>query len=274
MSDQGFVKIHRRLLKWKFSDNPEFLVVWIHLLLMASHNDHKTACGNQIINLKSGQLITGREKLSKATGVSVQRIRTILNTLEIDQQINQQTFSKYRIISIVKWDMYQINNQQINQQLTSNQPTTNQQLTTIQEGKEVKEKILKTKGTKPTFELPSWIPSEQWNAFVAMRKEIKKPITGRAADLAVSKLEELQKSGNDPGAVLDQSTFNSWQGLFAIKADYQAKTRSPIKTFEQIKMDNTVDAMKRFLERGEDDGTTRPAAILPNDRGTLRLISN
>lgn len=51
-----------------------------------------------------------------------------------------------------------------------------------------------------------------------MRKRIKKPMTPRAMDLAVAKLADLMRAGSDPKAVLDQSTMNSWQGLFEIKA--------------------------------------------------------
>ena len=52
-----------------------------------------------------------------------------------------------------------------------------------------------------------------------MRKSIKKPITDSAVPLAVSKLDKLRAAGSDPRAVLEQSTLNSWQGLFEVKVD-------------------------------------------------------
>jgi len=65
--------------------------------------------------------------------------------------------------------------------------------------------------------LPDWIPKEAWSEFVKMRTKIKHPLTEYAMKLAINKLAELRDEGNDPQAVLDQSTFNSWQGLFAVK---------------------------------------------------------
>lgn len=65
--------------------------------------------------------------------------------------------------------------------------------------------------------LPNWIPQEPWDGFVAMRKEIKKPLTGRAITLAVNTLLDLKNKGHDPGSVLDQSTMAKWQGLFELK---------------------------------------------------------
>jgi hypothetical protein len=69
----------------------------------------------------------------------------------------------------------------------------------------------------PPEQLPEWIPKEQWNGFVFMRKEIKKPLTGRAIKIAISTLLDLKNKGHDPGRVLDQSTMGKWQGLFELK---------------------------------------------------------
>jgi len=65
--------------------------------------------------------------------------------------------------------------------------------------------------------IPDWIPKEPWDGFIEMRKEIKRPLTGRAITLAITKLTELKNQGHDPGKVLDQSTMAKWQGLFELK---------------------------------------------------------
>lgn len=78
---------------------------------------------------------------------------------------------------------------------------------------------LKSKTISSTFTLPEWVDAKAWAGFVAMRKTIKKPLTEHALPLAIKKLEKLRSLGHDPKAVLEQSTFHSWQGLFEIKAD-------------------------------------------------------
>jgi hypothetical protein len=50
-----------------------------------------------------------------------------------------------------------------------------------------------------------------------MRTKIRKPMTTRAKALAVINLDKLRAEGHAPEAVLNQSTLNSWQGLFEIK---------------------------------------------------------
>lgn len=58
--------------------------------------------------------------------------------------------------------------------------------------------------------------------YVEMRKQIKKPMTSKAIDLAMKKLEELSKGDNDIAVqILDQSVLNSWQGLFPLKEEKQ-----------------------------------------------------
>ena len=67
------------------------------------------------------------------------------------------------------------------------------------------------------FQPPDWVPADAWGAYVEMREKIKKPLTPFAAKLAVKKLDEFRADGMEPGAVLEQSVFGSWQGLFPLK---------------------------------------------------------
>ena len=65
--------------------------------------------------------------------------------------------------------------------------------------------------------LPEWVPTEQWNAYLEMRGKIKKPLTPFARSMALAKLDRLRTDGHHPAAVLAQSVFSSYQGLFPVK---------------------------------------------------------
>jgi len=80
------------------------------------------------------------------------------------------------------------------------------------------EEKLSTKKEHPT-KLPGWIPVEPWQGWLEMRKAKRAPLTERAKKLAIEKLERLRKTGQDPGAILDQSTLRGWTGLFPLKRD-------------------------------------------------------
>ncbi len=93
-------------------DDPDVLALWIRLMLMASYKDKNFKHYNQKVNLKRGQFITGRKSLSESSGVQESKVQRVLKRWQNEQQIEQQTFSKYRLISIVNYDKYQTSEQQ------------------------------------------------------------------------------------------------------------------------------------------------------------------
>jgi len=70
---------------------------------------------------------------------------------------------------------------------------------------------------KNLFVIPDWVDAPTWDAFVNMRKSIKKPMGDAAKALAIKELEKLKGLGQSPKAVLEQSIMNSWQGIFPLK---------------------------------------------------------
>ena len=125
MSD-GWVKLHRKLLDHPIFKNDKLFRVFVYCLLKASHKDREQLVGDSIVNLKAGELATGRTAISGATGLSEQNVKTAINKLKALQIITSKPTNKYSIISILNWDSYQ----QDNQQTTSKQPASNQHVTT------------------------------------------------------------------------------------------------------------------------------------------------
>ena len=69
----------------------------------------------------------------------------------------------------------------------------------------------------PDIALPDWVSPEAWQGYCEMRKRKRAPMTERAEALVLKKLEQLRLSGQDPNAVLDQSTQNAWIDVFELK---------------------------------------------------------
>ena len=131
MNAEGWIKLHRKLL-----DNPvtmkdtDHLAVWIYLLLNASHNEHPALFKGEKIMLKPGQLITGRKSIALALHIDESKVERILKSLKSEQQIEQQTSSKNRLISITNWEFYQQSEQQNEQQMNNKRTTSEQQVNT------------------------------------------------------------------------------------------------------------------------------------------------
>lgn len=71
--------------------------------------------------------------------------------------------------------------------------------------------------------IPDWLPTDAWEGYLSMRKTIKRPASVYAQKLAIGKLLDLMEQGHDIRAVLEQSIFNCWQGLFPLPAPPVAK---------------------------------------------------
>jgi hypothetical protein len=141
----GWIKIHRQLKEKAYYKDSEFIHLWLHLLLCANHANGEYLNGYEIIKLKKGQFVTGRKKLSLETGISESKIERILKVFESEQQIEQQTNSRSRVISILSWDKYQQTEQQVDSKWTANE----QQMDT--NNNDNNNKNDKNKNTIPSF---------------------------------------------------------------------------------------------------------------------------
>lgn len=218
----GWVKLHRKML-----DNPiimkdaEYLAVWMYLLLNATHSEYPALFKGEKIMLQPGQLITGRKSIAGTLLISESKVTRILNTFEIEQQIEQQTSNKNRLITVVNWDKYQLCDQQIEQQLNNNRTTTEQQLNTNKKNKNVKndKNVINTYSDIPEL-------NEVILEFVKFRKSVKKPMTDNAVKLMLGKLNKMTSNVNEQIEIINQSILNGWTGIYPLKE--QSRRKEPV----------------------------------------------
>ncbi len=103
----GWIKLHRKLLDNPIFKNERYLKLWIYLLLRANHKPDKIMWNDGVIDITGGQFVTGRKKIAEDTGLKETTIEDILNYLEKQHQIRQQKNTKFRVITLLKWDEYQ-----------------------------------------------------------------------------------------------------------------------------------------------------------------------
>ena len=94
MSNQGWIKIHRRILDWEWYTKPSTCHLFNHLILKANHKNNNW-CG---IEIRRGQLITDLRTLAKESGLTFQQVRTALKHLNSTQEITQTSTNKYTLI--------------------------------------------------------------------------------------------------------------------------------------------------------------------------------
>lgn len=65
--------------------------------------------------------------------------------------------------------------------------------------------------------LPPGLEREDWDDFVAHRKEIGKPMTEPAKRRALMKLHRMREAGENLTQVIEQSMDCNWTGLWPVK---------------------------------------------------------
>ena len=131
----SWVKVSRKLLTSAIASKPEYLAVWMHLILTASYKPGEVLVGHQVVRLNAGQLVFGRVKFAQQIGVSEHTLRMALKSLETLQQITIKSETKFSIITVVNWAKYQTDSPANHQQATSNQPAShhNKEVLELQE---------------------------------------------------------------------------------------------------------------------------------------------
>lgn len=135
----GYIKVYRSLLDWRWYSDPIVSRVFLHLLLKATYKDASW----QYENLEAGQLITSSDSIAKELNLSRQQVRTALNKLNSTNEITSKSTNKYTVITVNNWanfqDLNETSTNKATNKLTINQPSINQQSTTSKESKEYKE---------------------------------------------------------------------------------------------------------------------------------------
>lgn len=121
MCDGNFIKLNRKILEWEWYKDINTKIVFIHCLIKANWKESKFK--GEVIG--RGSFVTSRDKLADELSLTVQEVRTALTHLKSTNELTIKTTTKYTIITVNNYDLYQLSNQQTNQQLTNNQPTIN-----------------------------------------------------------------------------------------------------------------------------------------------------
>lgn len=248
MENEGYIKLYRKML-----NNPiickdsDYFSVWVYLLLNATHSEYDAIFKNERIKLKSGQLITGRKVIAKKFNIDENKVQRILKNLEKQQQIEQQTSTKNRLISIVNWSEYQTERQPDKQQMNNERTTSEQPVNTnknVKNDKNVKNErsIKKEKSIKEksksfddvfkencfSLELENTLKD-----FIIMRKTISKPMTTKALELLIKNLDKLTGSEQEKIEILNQSIERCWQTVYPLKTTIN-KNKGSINDFQEL----------------------------------------
>jgi len=86
-------------------------------------------------------------------------------------------------------------------------------------------------------------------SFIDHRKSIKKPMTQKAVDLFIAKIESLAREGQNPQELIEAAIMNGWQSVYPQKQTRQDKRHvghNQHQQLNQIGYDNVFDAYEEM----------------------------
>ena len=230
-SNTGWVRLHRTISEKGWYKKSDYVHLWIHILLKATHKGMEFMFDGKNCKLMPGQFITGRKKLSEETGINESKVQRILTFFEKNEhQIEQQKTTKNRLITICNWEKYQsifFDEQQTEQQPNNNRTTTEQQLNTYNNANNINNANNANKPEKVVLPFDEEF-AKHWNLWKDYKdKELKfKYKTPQSEQAAIKEL--VKHGGGDKSTCLEiihKSMANGWKGLFPLKKSNNSGNR-------------------------------------------------
>lgn len=128
---EGWISLHRKILKNPIiCKDSETFAIWCYLLLNATHQEIPALFKGKKIILRPGQLITGILSVSQKMHIDKTKVQRTLKIFENNNQIEQQTSNRNRLVTILNWDKYQLDDKQNDKQVINKRKTDDKQVIT------------------------------------------------------------------------------------------------------------------------------------------------
>lgn len=175
---RGFIAIHRKLMENPIWCDSNYVKLWMYCLFKASHKDHPLLVGNQMVELKRGQFVTGRKTLGQEMNKGVKPDQVLsdktwmryLKNLEKWQMLTINVSTNFSVVTIDKYDFYQTPQSELVQVVV---PTVSNPCPTLVQPLSTNNNV--NKDNKGNNDQDKYISAfdEFWNLYP--RKEKKKP---------------------------------------------------------------------------------------------------
>ncbi len=125
MEDKSYIKLFRKLLNSPIFENEKALKIWIWCLLKATHKERIQLVGQTEVNLEKGQFVFGRKKAAEELQMTESTIYKYIKLLEKLQMISVNSNNKFSVVSIEKWEDYQVEELKDNNKKTTKEQRSN-----------------------------------------------------------------------------------------------------------------------------------------------------
>lgn len=189
MNNQGWVKLHRKILENPISRKPNYLAVWIYILSHANHSETEIIWNNEKVKIPIGAFIGSISKISEHFNLSTGTVSNICKYLISEKMIEKRSTMKFSFFRVINWYDYQ---EEVEKRIENKLKPNRKQVETNKNEKNVKN-ISKDIGA----ETPEEFGSKDINFFfkkINSFLEVKLPEDKKARFIVSNMLKLLSKS--------------------------------------------------------------------------------
>ena len=255
MCESGFIKLDRRMLDWQWYQNQNTKDVFLHMILKANWKDKKYMG----IDVPRGSFVSSYAKLAGELNMSVKSVRTAIEHLKKTGEAASKGQGKYTVFTVVSYDRYQSEGQTNGKQTASKGQTNGRQsagkgqLLRKERNKECKNNTIYSANDALNHAI---------NDFVASRKNMRSPMTDRAIELLIKRLEKIAQNDDERIEILNRAIEGGWKTVYPIKED---KPKKKNQFDEQIEHpadgQQFTDLERQLTQNRRKHGTDRAADL-------------
>ena len=107
MKNNGWIKLHRKIMDSWIWEDPEKLRAWLDILLMVNHEDKKTYVNGNLTTIHRGEKLTSITKLAERWRWSKKRVMRFLDLLEEDGMCTTKRTTYGTTLKVSNYAKYQ-----------------------------------------------------------------------------------------------------------------------------------------------------------------------
>lgn len=246
MNENGYIKLHRKILKWGWYSDINTRLIFLHLLVCANWEESEF-CGTPI---KRGQLATTVPDLAKQNHLTVGQVRTALSHLKATNEITIESTTKFSIITLNNYTLYQSGDTSndkptANQQQTNNKPITNEQQTYFikKENKNIRKQESKNMPARESIE------KRKFAEFVSMTNDEYSSLVTKLGEQGAKRCIEILDNYKGAKGVTYKSDYRAILN-WVITRYNEERPKSPENESPSFDTNDIMSKIKQRYEKG------------------------
>lgn len=282
--DTGYIKLFRKMTEWEWYDDLPTFKLFIHLLLKVNYKNSEW----QGITIERGCCVTSIPKLAIETGLTAKQIRRAVDVLIRAGNVAKSSTSKYTIIKVLNYDLYQANDivegrQKADKGQTKGTQEGRQRATSKEEKEIKKNKNIKKENIKRKKDVDYQQIVEMYNntcvSFPHLQKlsdSRKKTIKARLNTYSIEDIQRAFELAEESNFLKGQNNRN-WSATFdwMMKDTNLAKILEGNYTNKTLSNHNASNGTKEINRWYEDqDKIQRDDEVHVDDEELQRLMNS